>query len=208
MADDLFSGPPVVPLVQAEDPAVAVDIAEALKAGGLKVLEVVMRTDAAMEGMSAIIENVSDVTVGAGTILTPAQATEALDRGAQFVVSPGLNTEVVKTCTDRGIEIYPGTATPSEVQLAWNLGLKTVKFFPAGLVGGPPMLKALSSVFRGMKFMPTGGVSAANLRDYLAVPAVVACGGSWLTPATEIEAGNFSAITDLAREAIAIANHH
>jgi len=195
---------PVIPLIQAEDTGVAINIANALKAGGLTTLEVVLRTDAAMTCMQAIAEEVDGVTVGAGTVLTPAQVNEAADCGAQFIVSPGLNDDVVAASKDRGLEIYPGTATPSEVQLAWNLGLKTVKFFPAGLAGGVPMLKALSSVFRQMSFMPTGGVSASTLKSYLEVPAVVACGGSWLTPQAEIDAGNFDAITTLAREALSL----
>lgn len=196
---------PVVPLIQAEDPEIAIRTANALKAGGLTTLEVVLRTDAAMKCMAAIASEVDGVTVGAGTVLTPAQVAEAVDHGAQFIVSPGLHTEVVEACQARDLEIYPGTATPSEVQLAWNLGLKAVKFFPAGLVGGVPMLKALSSVFRQMSFMPTGGVSAANLQSFLEVPAVIACGGSWLTPKAEIDAGNFEAIATLAREALALA---
>lgn len=196
---------PIVPLIQSEAPETAVRIAEALKAGGLTTLEVVWRTDAAMDCVEAIRRDVSGVRVGAGTVLTPAQVKEAQARGAEFIVSPGLHVGVVETCQDLNLEIYPGIATPSEVQLATNLGLGTVKFFPAALNGGPPMLKALSSVFRTMKFMPTGGVSAANLASYLELPSVVACGGSWLTPNKEIEAGNFDAITALAEEALSIA---
>jgi 2-dehydro-3-deoxyphosphogluconate aldolase/(4S)-4-hydroxy-2-oxoglutarate aldolase len=196
---------PVIPLIQAENTKIAVQIAEALKAGGLTTLEVVLRTDAAMKCMEAIVAEVEGVTVGAGTVLTPAQANEAADCGAQFIVSPGLNADVVAASKARGLEIYPGCMTASEVQLAWNLGLRTVKFFPAKLAGGVPMLKAFSSVFREMSFMPTGGVSADNLKSYLEVPAVVACGGSWLTPAADINAGNFDAITTLAREAMDLA---
>lgn len=197
---------PVIPLIQAEDPAIATKTAIALKAGGLTTLEVVWRTDAAMECMEAIINEVEGVTVGAGTVLTAEQADVAAKRGAQFIVAPGLNQGVVETSKSHGLDIYAGVATASEVQLAWNMGLRAVKFFPAGLAGGVPMLKALSSVFRGMSFMPTGGVSASNLKDFLAVPSVVACGGSWLTPKAEIDAGNFDAITNLAREALALAN--
>jgi len=200
-----LSQTPVVPLIQSEDPATAIQIAKALKAGGLTTLEVVWRTDAAMDCMEAIKNEVEGVWVGAGTVLTRAQVNEAADRGAEFIVSPGLHADVVAASKERGLEIYPGIATPSEVQLAWNLGLKTVKFFPASLNGGPPMLKALSSVFLDMRFMPTGGVSAGNLASYLQLPSVVACGGSWLTPSAEIEAGNFDSITALAREALAIA---
>ncbi|MEO1028941.1 MAG: bifunctional 4-hydroxy-2-oxoglutarate aldolase/2-dehydro-3-deoxy-phosphogluconate aldolase [Pseudomonadota bacterium] len=196
---------PVIPLIQADDPNVAVKTAEALKSGGLTTLEVVWRTDAAMDCMAAIVAKVADVTVGAGTVLTRAQAEMALDRGAQFIVSPGLDDGVVDVCQSNSIEIYPGVATATEVQRAWNMGLRTVKFFPASLSGGVPMLKALSSVFRGMRFMPTGGVSAANLADFLSLPSVVACGGSWLTPKSEIAAGNFDEITALAKDALAIA---
>lgn len=202
---DLLEASPVIPLVQAEDPAIAVQIAKALKAGGLTTLEVVLRTDAALDCMEAIIREVEGVRVGAGTVLTPEQVSEVAQRGAQFVVSPGLNPVVVQACQVHELDIYPGVVTPSEVQLAWNLGLRTVKFFPAGLAGGVPMLKALSSVFRGMRFMPTGGVSASNLESFLALPSVVACGGSWLTPQAEIDAGNFDAITVLAREALGMA---
>lgn len=197
---------PVVPLIQAEKPAVAVQIAQALKAGGLTTLEVVWRTDAAMDCLEAIKAEVDGVFVGAGTVLTAAQVDQAADRGAEFIVAPGLLADVVAASKARGLDIYPGIATASEAQLAWNLGLKTVKFFPAALNGGPAMLKALSSVFRQMQFMPTGGVSPDNLASYLQLPAVVACGGSWLTPAAEIEAGNFEAITTLAKEALSIAN--
>lgn len=196
---------PVIPLIQAEDPSIAVRTAEALKEGGLTTLEVVLRTKAAMSCMEAIANEVDGVIVGAGTVLTPDQANEVADRGAQFIVSPGLNAEMVEVSKSRGLDIYPGCMTASEVQLAWNLELRTVKFFPAGLAGGVPMLKAFSSVFRQMSFMPTGGVSASNLKSFLEVPSVVACGGSWLTPQHEIDAGNFAAITSLAREAMDLA---
>lgn len=204
---DTLATTPVVPLIESEDPSIAVKIAEALKAGGLKTLEVVWRTDAAMECMEAIKSEVTDVSVGAGTVLTAAQVHEAAERGAEFIVSPGLHSDVVEASRECALEIYPGVATASEAQLAHNLGLSFVKFFPAALSGGPAKLKALSSVFREMKFMPTGGVSAKNLATYLEVPAVVACGGSWLTPKSEIAAGNFGAITELAREALEIAEN-
>lgn len=205
MLAERLNNAPVVPLVQADDPAIALKTVEALKAGGLDVIEVVLRTDAAMDCVEAIAANSSDAIVGAGTVLTLAQAEEAKRRGAQFIVSPGLNDEIVGFCQSSKMEVYPGTVTASEVQRAWNLGLKTVKFFPAGLAGGVPMLKALSSVFREMRFMPTGGVSASNLKEYLSVPSVIACGGSWLTPQKEIDAGDFNAVTKLAGEAVAIA---
>lgn len=196
---------PVVPLVQADDPDIALKTVAALQAGGLSVIEVVLRTDAAMDCLEAIEKVAPDAIVGAGTVLSVEQAEEAVRRGAKFIVSPGLNEDVVKFCQTQKLDVFPGVVTPSEVQRAWNLGLRIVKFFPAGLSGGIPMLKALSSVFRDIQFMPTGGVSAANLKEFLQVPSVIACGGSWLTPQMDIDAGNFQAITELAREAVALA---
>lgn len=196
---------PVVPLIQADDPDVAVRTVEALQAGGLDIIEVVLRTDKAMECMAAIAKERDTAFVGAGTVLTKAQAEECVSRGAQFIVSPGLDEAVVGFCQEKDLSIFPGTVTATEMQQAWNLGLRTVKFFPASLSGGTKMLKALSSVFRGLSFMPTGGVSANNLEEYLSIPAVVACGGSWLTPADEIAAGNYGAVTELAEEALSIA---
>lgn len=197
---------PVVPLVGGSDPAVAVETANALSAGGLSIIEVVLRTDEAVDCMEAIAKQTSGLIVGAGTVLTVGQAEEVISRGAQFIVSPGLVDEVAEYCLAKSVPLFAGTMTAGEVQRAYALGLRTVKFFPASLAGGVPMLRALSSVFRHMKFMPTGGVSASNLGDFLAVPAVVACGGSWLTPAAEIDAGNYEAITNLAREAVDIAS--
>lgn len=202
---ELLSQNPVVPLVQADDPGIAVDTSRALAAGGLKVAEVVFRTDRALECLQAVAEQVPEMIAGAGTVLSAEQANAALDHGAKFIVSPGLDDGVVGVAKERGVPIYPGTMTPSEVQHAFNLGLDTVKFFPASIAGGVPALKALASVFRTMKFMPTGGVSPGNLADFLAVPAVLACGGSWLTPKDAIEAGNYEAITALAAEAVGIA---
>lgn len=195
---------PVVPLIGASDTAIAVETANALGAGGLSVIEVVLRTDEAVDCMEAIVKETSGLIVGAGTVLTVSQAEEVIARGAQFVVCPGLVDEVAEYCLKQSVPLFAGTMTAGEVQRAYALGLRTVKFFPASLAGGVPMLKALSSVFRDMRFMPTGGVSASNLGEFLALPSVVACGGSWLTPAAEIEAGNFDAITTLAQEAVAI----
>ena len=143
---------------------------------------------------------------GAGTVLSAKQAEAALANGAKFIVSPGLDDGVVAVAKEHSVPVYPGIMTPSELQHAFNLGLDTVKFFPASIAGGIPALKALSSVFRTMRFMPTGGVSPGNLADFLAVPAVLACGGSWLTPKDAIDAGNYQAITDLAAAALEIAN--
>lgn len=196
---------PVVPLVQADDPDVAVKTSRALAAGGLSVIEVVLRTDRALECLRAIADEVPEVIAGAGTVLSASQAEAALDAGSQFIVSPGLDEGVVTVAQENGAPVYPGIVTPGELQRAYNLGLETVKFFPASIAGGVPALKALSSVFRSMRFMPTGGVSAENLAEFLAVPAVLACGGSWLTPGSAIEAGDYHEITRLAQEALQIA---
>jgi 2-dehydro-3-deoxyphosphogluconate aldolase/(4S)-4-hydroxy-2-oxoglutarate aldolase len=202
---ELLTGNPVVPLVQADDPAVAVATSRALAAGGLQVAEVVFRTDRALECLQAVADEVPEMIAGAGTVLSAEQAKAAIANGAKFIVSPGLDDGVVGVAKDHGVSVYPGTMTPSEVQHAFNLGLDTVKFFPASIAGGVPALKALASVFRTMKFMPTGGVSPGNLADFLAVPAVLACGGSWLTPADAVAAGNYDKITELAAKAVSIA---
>ncbi|NNE59150.1 MAG: bifunctional 4-hydroxy-2-oxoglutarate aldolase/2-dehydro-3-deoxy-phosphogluconate aldolase [Hellea sp.] len=195
----------VVPLVQSDDPKTALKISDALLEGGLDVLEVVLRTDAALDCLEAIAKEFPQAHVGAGTVLSADQSQEVIRRGASFIVSPGLDPASVKVANDAGVPILPGISTATELQQAWNLGLRTVKLFPASLVGGPKMLKALSSVFRDVQFMPTGGVNPGNLKDYLAVPAVLACGGSWLTPGDAIAKGDFEAITKLAEEAIALA---
>ena len=202
---ELLANYPVVPLVQTDDPDVAVKTSRALAAGGLKVAEVVFRTDRALECLQAVADDVPEMIAGAGTVLSAEQANAALEHGAKFIVSPGLDDGVVGVAREHGVPVYPGIMTPGELQHAFNLGLDTVKFFPASIAGGVPALKALASVFRTMKFMPTGGVSPGNLAEFLAVPAVLACGGSWLTPADKIAAGDYDAITRLAAEAVAIA---
>lgn len=195
----------VVPLVQSDDPKTALKISEALLEGGLDVLEVVLRTDAAMDCLEAIAKEFPKAQVGAGTVLSADQSKEVIARGAGFIVSPGLDPASVEVANKAGIPILPGISTATELQQAWNLGLRTVKLFPASLVGGPKILKALSSVFRDVRFMPTGGVNPENLPEYLGVPAVLACGGSWLTPKDAIAKGDFEVITKLAKEAIKIA---
>ena len=202
---DLLENTPVVPVVVIDDAEKAVPVAKALVAGGLPVIEVTMRTAAAPEAIAAISEQVPEAFVGAGTVLSSDQANQIVAAGAKFIVSPGLHEDVVATANKLDVPIIPGVATATELQQAWNLGLRTLKFFPAGQAGGIPMIKALASVFRDVVFMPTGGVSPANLHEYLEVPAVLACGGSWLTPAAAIADGDFERITILASEALAIA---
>ena len=196
---------PVVPLVAPTDAPSGIRTARALVDGGLTVVEVVLRTPAAIDCLGEIAQTVPDAIVGAGTVLGEEQAAAVLDRGARFLVSPGLYEPVVRLAHDAGVPVFPGVATASEAQQAWNLGLRTLKFFPASLAGGTAMIRALGAVFRDVRFMPTGGVSAANLADYLALPNVLACGGSWLTPADAIAQGRFDAVTALAREAVAVA---
>jgi 2-dehydro-3-deoxyphosphogluconate aldolase/(4S)-4-hydroxy-2-oxoglutarate aldolase len=195
---------PVVPLVQASDTKTAIHISRALAKGGLTVAEVVLRTDAALDCLAAVAAEVPEMIAGAGTVLNAKQAAQAIDAGAKFIVAPGVDEETIRYCQSKSIPVYPGTMTPTEVMKAYNLGLREVKFFPGSLAGGIPMLKALGSVFRDVRFMPTGGVTVSNLADFLAVPAVLACGGSWLTPADAIAAGNFGEITRLASEAVDI----
>lgn len=192
---------PVMPLVIPEDPATAVSICRALCAGGLQTAEIVLRTDRALDAIRAVAQEVPEALTGAGTVLNAAQAEAAIAAGATFLVSPGLDEGVVAAARDHGVPILPGVYTPTELQQAFNLGLDIVKFFPASIAGGIPALQAFSNVFRSMRFMPTGGITLDNLADFLALPSVLACGGSWLTPASAVAAGDFAEITRLAREA-------
>ena len=197
---------PVVPVVVIDDAEEAVPVANALVAGGLPIIEVTMRTDTAADSIAAIRSDVPEAFVGAGTVLSADHAQTIVAAGAQFIVSPGLDTGVVAAAARLEVPVIPGIATPTEAQRAWNLGLRDLKFFPAASAGGLPMLEALAAVFRDIRFVPTGGISAANLSDYLALPSVSACGGSWLTPADAIVSGDYARITRLAAEAVAIAN--
>lgn len=196
---------PVVPLIGENDAARAVATSKALGEGELNVIEVVMRSDDAQKGMEAILAETDGLIVGAGTVLTLDQAKSVRASGAEFIVSPGLVDEIAEYCLADNIPFYPGTMTAGEVQRAYAMGLREVKFFPASLAGGVPMLKAFSSVFREMRFMPTGGVSASNLAEFLNLPSVLACGGSWLTPKDAVASGDYSQITALAKEAVEIA---
>lgn len=203
--NDLFSKSSVVPVVVIEDAAKAIPVARALVAGGLPVIEVTLRTAAGIDAIRLIAAEVPEAIVGAGTVLSVEQARSVAGAGAKFIVSPGLYEPVVAAASELGITIVPGVSSATEAQRAWNLGLRVLKFFPAGLSGGIPMLKAFAAVFGDLSFMPTGGVSAKNLHEYLQLPSVVGCGGSWLTPAAAIEAGDYEKITALASEALSIA---
>jgi len=194
----------VVPVVVIEDASDAVPVAKALIAGGLPIIEITLRTAAAFDAIAAISSDIPEAHVGAGTVLSSDQACAAVSAGAGFIVSPGLHDGVVDAASDLSVPIVPGIATPGEVQRAWNHGLRLLKFFPASLAGGIPMLKALSAVFRDVEFIPTGGISPGNLREYLELSSVVACGGSWLTPSSSVRVGAWDEITRLAAEAVSI----
>ncbi len=195
----------VVPVVVVDDAAQGVLVASALRDGGLPVAEVTFRTAGARAAIEAIAREVPDVLVGAGTVVTAAQVNEAVDAGARFLVSPGLSAAVVRRAQELGVPVVPGVATPSDVIAALDLGLDVVKLFPANVVGGPAAVKAFSAPFPGLRFVPTGGVSAANLLDYLALPAVLAAGGSWMVDAALVRAGDTAEISRRTREAVALA---
>lgn len=190
---------PVVKIDRAED---AVPLAQALCDGGLPCAEVTFRTSAAAAAISAITKAFPEMLVGAGTVLTTEQADAAMEAGAKFIVSPGLNPAIVKYCVDKGYPIAPGCATPSDIEQALSLGLEVVKFFPAEAAGGLEMIKAMSAPYGSLKFMPTGGINAANLNTYLDFPKILACGGSWMVKADMINAGDFEGIRALTRQAV------
>lgn len=194
----------IVPVVVLNDAARADGLAEALVAGGLPVAEVTFRTEAAAASIEVMARR-GDITVGAGTVLTPARVDQAADAGARFVVSPGLSATVVQRAQERGMAVFPGAVTPSEIMAALELGITTCKFFPASIYGGVAALKALAGPFGGVSFIPTGGVTAKNLADYLALPNVAAVGGSWMVSADLIDAGDFDTVRRLTEEAVAAA---
>jgi 2-dehydro-3-deoxyphosphogluconate aldolase / (4S)-4-hydroxy-2-oxoglutarate aldolase len=189
---------PVVTVVKADE---AVPVAEALVAGGLRRVEITFRSEAAVDAIRAIRTHVPGMVVGAGTVLTTAQADAALDAGARFMVSPGLDLMVVDHALARGLAVLPGIATPTELQAALTRDLQLVKVFPAAMLGGPAYLQALAGPYPTMRFVPTGGVTAANLADYLALSCVAAVGGTWLAKAGTIAAHAWDEVERLAREA-------
>lgn len=193
----------LVPVVVLDDAADADGLAGALVAGGLPVAEVTFRTAAAPDSIRAMAAR-GDILVGAGTVLTVAQVDQAVAAGASFVVSPGLSRAVVERCGEHGVLALPGAVTATEVQAALELGLSTVKFFPAATCGGAAAIKALAAPFGGVRFVPTGGVGPNNLAEYLAIPAVAAVGGSWMVPRDLVTAGDFTGIQALTAEAVAL----
>ncbi|EKO3386892.1 bifunctional 4-hydroxy-2-oxoglutarate aldolase/2-dehydro-3-deoxy-phosphogluconate aldolase [Vibrio fluvialis] len=189
----------IVPVIAINDAAHAVPLAKVLVENGLPCAEVTFRTDAAQASIRLMRDAYPELLIGAGTVLTTQQVDQAISAGADFIVSPGLNPTTVKYCQQRGIAIVPGVNNPSLVEQAMELGLKTLKFFPAEPSGGVAMLKALSAVYP-VQFMPTGGVNTRNVADYLAIPSVVACGGTWMVPSDLMDSGNWDEIARLVRE--------
>ncbi|MBY7819853.1 bifunctional 4-hydroxy-2-oxoglutarate aldolase/2-dehydro-3-deoxy-phosphogluconate aldolase [Vibrio fluvialis] len=189
----------IVPVIAINDAVHAVPLAKVLVENGLPCAEVTFRTDAAQASIRLMRDAYPELLIGAGTVLTTQQVDQAISAGADFIVSPGLNPTTVKYCQQRGIAIVPGVNNPSLVEQAMELGLKTLKFFPAEPSGGVAMLKALSAVYP-VQFMPTGGVNPRNVADYLAIPSVVACGGTWMVPSDLMDSGNWDEIARLVRE--------
>jgi 2-dehydro-3-deoxyphosphogluconate aldolase / (4S)-4-hydroxy-2-oxoglutarate aldolase len=192
---------PVIPVVTLDDPDHAVPVARALLAGGIPIIELTLRTDRALEAMALVAAEVPEILVGAGTVLTPQQVDDAVEHGAQFVVSPGASPRLLKHLGYLPISVLPGVATVSEVLNALDHGFTELKFFPAGPAGGPAYLAALSGPVSEARFCPTGGVTPNNMADYLALPNVPAVGGSWLTPATLLASRGWAQVMALARNA-------
>lgn len=192
----------IVPVVVLEQASSASDLAGALIDGGLPVAEVTFRTDAAEQAIS-IMATHPEMIVGAGTVLTVEQVKRAVEAGARYIVSPGTSRAVVEYCLSNSIPVLPGAVTASEIMTLLDYGIDTVKFFPAGTNGGPGAIKALSAPFTSVRFVPTGGINAANINDYLSLPSVPAAGGSWMVNPQLIAAADFSRIRDLTKTAVA-----
>lgn len=193
----------VIPVVVLDDAKNAVPTAHALLAGGIDVMEITLRTDAALDSIRAVSKQCPEMLVGAGTVLTVEQARAAAEAGARFIVSPGFDKELVKWCLDNDMTVTPGCVTPTEIMAALKMGVNVLKFFPANIYGGLPAMKGLSGPFGQVKFIPTGGVNGQNIGEYSAAPFVHAVGGSWVCTKADIAAGNFEKITNLCKEAVA-----
>ncbi len=192
----------LTPVVVIENSDDAIDTAKALLAGGIKTMEITFRTAAAKDAIAKVAKNVPEMCVGAGTILNLEQCLEALEAGAKFIVSPGFDEEMVKYCVEHDVTIIPGCVTPSEIMAAKKLGLKVIKFFPANVYGGLSGMKALSGPFGDIQFLPTGGVNAENVAEYISEPYVFGVGGSWVCTKKDISEHNYEKITNLSKQAI------
>ncbi len=201
---DILRNRPIVPVIVIDDPDSAVPLAEALLAGGIDVVEITLRTAAGIEAMQRIANRFPDMVVGAGTVVTDAQAQRVIDAGVSFAVAPGLNQMTVERFRRAGIPFAPGVMTPSEIEQAMAMGCMVMKFFPAEAAGGTAFLGALSGPYGhlGIKLVPTGGVTTANMNDYLALDMVASVGGSWMATAKHIASRDWATITKLARDAM------
>jgi 2-dehydro-3-deoxyphosphogluconate aldolase / (4S)-4-hydroxy-2-oxoglutarate aldolase len=194
----------IVPVVQIDNANDSIKLGNALLEGGLPCAEITFRTEAAEDAIRSIANNLPEILLGAGAVLTTTQAEKAVAAGAQFIVSPGLNPKVVDWCQETKIPIIPGVATPTEIEMALDKGITVLKFFPAEAMGGGEMLKAISAPYGAIKFIPTGGINAQNLAEYLKMPMVFACGGSWFVKSKLVSTGDFKEITRLTHEAVLI----
>lgn len=194
----------IVPVIALENADHAVPLCKALQDGGLPIAEITFRTKAAKESIARVAKELPDVLVGAGTVLSVDQVKQAVEAGAKFIVAPGFNKEVVQYCVENNIPITPGCSTPSDLEMAVSMGLEAVKFFPAEASGGMKMLKAMSAPYKMLSFIPTGGISAENLNEYLAFDKVLACGGTWMVKSDMINAGDFDGIKKLTKQAVDI----
>lgn len=203
-ASAVLNTSPVIPVVTIDDPQDAVPLARALADGGVGIIELTLRTGSALTSVKLIAEEVPEILVGAGTILTPAQADAAVAAGARFLVSPGVTPALLTSMLSLDVPVLPGVATVGEVMAVLDAGLDAMKFFPAGPAGGPKYLAAIGAPIPQVRFCPTGGISLATAPDYLALPNVACVGGSWLTPADAVQAKDWDTITGLARGAAAL----
>ncbi|ARZ01172.1 keto-deoxy-phosphogluconate aldolase [Yersinia ruckeri] len=202
-AEQIMTAGPVVPVIVINKLAQAVPLAKALVAGGVRVLEVTLRTPCAVDAIRAIAQEVPEAIIGAGTVLNPEQLAAVTEAGAQFAISPGLTDDLLKAATAGSIPLIPGISTVSELMLGMSYGLKEFKFFPAEANGGVKALQAIGGPFSQIRFCPTGGITPNNYRDYLALKSVLCIGGSWLVPAEALEKGDYARITELAKQAVA-----
>ncbi|MEQ9878932.1 bifunctional 4-hydroxy-2-oxoglutarate aldolase/2-dehydro-3-deoxy-phosphogluconate aldolase [Pectobacterium aroidearum] len=202
-AEQILTTGPVVPVIVVNKLEHAVPMAKALVAGGVRVLELTLRTDCAIDAIRAIAKEVPEAIVGAGTVTNPEQLAAVVDAGAQFAISPGLTEPLLKAATAGNIPLIPGISTVSELMLGMDYGLREFKFFPAEANGGVKALQAIAGPFAQIRFCPTGGITPNNYRDYLALKSVLCVGGSWLVPNDALESGDYARITELAREAVA-----
>ncbi|RLM23080.1 keto-deoxy-phosphogluconate aldolase [Brenneria alni] len=202
-AEQILTAGPVVPVIVVNKLEHAIPMAKALVAGGVRVLELTLRTDCAVDAIRAIAKEVPEAIVGAGTVTNPQQLADVTEAGAQFAISPGLTEPLLKAATESGIPLIPGISTVSELMLGMDYGLREFKFFPAEANGGVKALQAIAGPFAQIRFCPTGGITPNNYRDYLALKSVLCVGGTWLVPNDALESGDYARITELAREAVA-----